>query len=81
MGQISMHTTSPARGNHFPKKSHGKSPERVTSANQENQGRLLARGAICGMNRISTGGRWEKVSKRTEVYLNQSIRKQMKLFQ
>lgn len=27
MGQISMHTTPPARGNHFPKKSHGTQKE------------------------------------------------------
>ena len=33
------------------------------SANQKNLGRLLGRGDICGMNRISAGGRWEKVKK------------------
>lgn len=56
-----------ARGNHFHMKSHRHQKE---CTNQENQGRLLARGDICGMNRIAMGGRFEKVSKRTEVYLN-----------
>lgn len=53
----------------------------MTSANQKNLGRLLGRGDICGRNRISAGGRWEKVRKEPRyASTNQSVCKCMKFF-